>query len=85
VQHTVSFGGKTDTKTGKWSPSWSVLAKAYDCPIPGWKTDNCGNLRLWDALPAADLDLAAFNKGAFAGVQLICNLQTVVGANLNFC
>jgi glucan phosphorylase len=58
-------GGTSDAKAGVWTPSWSVQARAYDCPIPGWKTDNCGNLRLWDALPAADLDLTKFNKGEF--------------------
>lgn len=63
IQHTVSFGGTASTSG--WSPKWSVSARAYDCPIPGWKTDNCGNLRLWDALPSKELDLEAFNKGNY--------------------
>jgi hypothetical protein len=63
IHHEVKFGGKV--VKGEWVPKFSVSARAYDCPIPGWKTDNCGNLRLWDALPTHELDLSAFNKGEF--------------------
>ena len=42
-----------------------VIAKAYDNPIPGYKTNTVGNLRLWEALPVAEFDLDAFNKGEY--------------------
>ena len=52
-----------------------VIAKAYDNPIPGYKTNTVGNLRLWEALPLHEFDLDAFNKGEYdkvrsLGVQL---------------
>ena len=34
-------------------------------PIPGFRTATVGNLRLWEAQPVAELDLAAFNDGRF--------------------
>ena len=63
LHYPVAFGGAV--KDGAWAPGFVVQARAYDCPIPGWKTENCGNLRLWDALPADDLDLDAFNRGDY--------------------
>jgi glucan phosphorylase len=42
-----------------------VIAKAYDNPIPGYKTNTVGNLRLWEALPVEEFDLSAFNKGEY--------------------
>ena len=29
----------------------SILAIAYDTPIPGYETHNCNVLRLWKAIP----------------------------------
>jgi glucan phosphorylase len=31
-----------------------VVAKAYDNPIPGYKTNTVGNLRLWEATPVEE-------------------------------
>ena len=42
-----------------------VIAKAYDNPIPGYKTSTVGNLRLWEALPVSEFNLDAFNKGEY--------------------
>ena len=61
----VGFYGSVDPATGTWSPAEVVTAQAYDVPIPGCATPTVGNLRLWDALPASELDLAAFNEGRF--------------------
>ena len=38
---------------------------AYDTPIPGYKTETVGNLRLWDALPVNEFVLEEFNKGNY--------------------
>jgi glycogen phosphorylase len=62
ILHPIKFGGSCIKQN--WKPAFTVYAQAYDNPIPGWKTRNCGNLRLWDALPANELDLDAFNRGA---------------------
>ena len=52
-----------------------VLAKAYDNPIPGFKTPTVGNLRLWEALPVAEFDLSAFNEGKYDKVHPACLSQ----------
>ena len=52
-----------------------VIAKAYDNPIPGFQTSTVGNLRLWEALPLHEFDLAAFNKGDY--VQARARLRSV--------
>jgi hypothetical protein len=41
---------------------------AYDNPIPGFKTRNCINLRLWAAKPSREFDLEAFNTGDYVQV-----------------
>ena len=62
VAYPIGFGGKVDG--GVWYPDETVMAVAYDTPIPGYKTTNCISLRLWDAQPmSSDFDLAKFNEG----------------------
>ncbi len=46
-----------------------IIAKAYDNPIPGYKTATVGNLRLWEALPVDEFDLTAFNEGKYDKVS----------------
>jgi len=46
-----------------------VIAKAYDNPIPGFKTPTVGNLRLWEACPVDEFDLSAFNEGKYDKVS----------------
>ncbi len=46
-----------------------VIAQAFDNPIPGFKTPTVGNLRLWDAVPVTEFDLAAFNAGDYDKVS----------------
>jgi starch phosphorylase len=71
IKYEVGFGGRTEMKTvnGKevsvWKPDQRVYAQAYDNPIPGFQTPTVGNLRLWDALPVTEFDLAAFNAGDY--------------------
>jgi glucan phosphorylase len=49
-----------------WTRLWmQVTAVAYDTPIPGFKTRNCINLRLWAAKPSREFDLEAFNTGDY--------------------
>lgn len=38
---------------------------AFDNPIPGYNTTTTTNLRLWDAQPEHEFDLAAFNAGDY--------------------
>jgi starch phosphorylase len=48
-----------------WSGGETVVAVAYDNPIPGFDTWNTINLRLWKALPAREFDFASFNSGDY--------------------
>ena len=48
-----------------------MVAKAYDNPIPGFQTATVGNLRLWEALPLHEFDLAAFNKGDYVQARAL--------------
>lgn len=49
---------------------YQVSAVAYDNPIPGFKTDNTINLRLWAAKPDKEFDLEAFNTGDYVQVGI---------------
>ncbi|EMS17871.1 glycogen phosphorylase-2, putative [Entamoeba histolytica HM-3:IMSS] len=66
VNHEVRFGGyvTVDKATGrmKWEGGNTVRAIAYDMPVPGYKTLNTLNLRLWSSKPSNQFDLEHFNK-----------------------
>lgn len=47
-----------------------VMAKAYDNPIPGYKTKTVGNLRLWQAISPTEFDLQKFNEGKYDEARL---------------
>lgn len=76
VKFVVGFGGKSEKKKvdGKevsvWTPAEKVYAMAFDNPIPGFQTPTTTNLRLWDAVPIAEFDLAAFNAGEYDKAML---------------
>ncbi|KAI5452290.1 Non-essential glycogen phosphorylase [Naganishia albida] len=67
VQYHVRFFGNVEWNEGKayWWGGQEVVAKAYDVPIPGWKTKNINNLRLWSATPIGGFDLQSFNAGDY--------------------
>jgi glycogen phosphorylase len=49
----------------RWVDHESVVAMAYDVPIPGYETDTVNNLRLWAAKAAREFDLTHFNDGNY--------------------
>ncbi|BFU20144.1 glycogen phosphorylase, putative [Entamoeba histolytica KU27] len=68
VKYEIKFGGHVVTVkdvNGKlkyrWENSSSVNAVAFDMPIPGYKTLNTLNLRLWSSQPVNEFDLEGFN------------------------
>lgn len=67
VSHPVKFYGKVVSGSdGKrhWIGGEDIKAVAYDVPIPGYKTKNTINLRLWSTkAQSEDFDLNAFNAG----------------------
>jgi starch phosphorylase len=50
-----------------WVDSETVMAMAYDVPVPGYKTKTVNNLRLWSAKATREFDLESFNEGDYIG------------------
>ncbi|MBK0397837.1 glycogen/starch/alpha-glucan phosphorylase [Limibaculum sp. M0105] len=63
----IGFGGEVTTRDGRprWEPAETVLAAAYDTPIPGWQGRWVNTLRLWSAKPTKIFDLEPFNRGDY--------------------
>ena len=64
----VRFYGSVRVDAGGrsvWEGGETVVAMAYDNPIPGFDTWNTINLRLWKACPAREFDFASFNSGDY--------------------
>ncbi|MHC4915247.1 MAG: glycogen/starch/alpha-glucan phosphorylase [Planctomycetota bacterium] len=49
----------------RWIPGETVLAMAYDTPVPGYETDTCNTLRLYAAHSPREFDLQYFNDGDY--------------------
>eukprot|EP00826_Nyctotherus_ovalis_P008822 TRINITY_DN12294_c0_g1_i3.p1 TRINITY_DN12294_c0_g1~~TRINITY_DN12294_c0_g1_i3.p1 ORF type:complete len:784 (-),score=265.88 TRINITY_DN12294_c0_g1_i3:566-2917(-) len=69
----VHFYGRVEkyhengVERSRWLGSETVMAQAYDTPIPGYNTFNTNNLRLWRACPSAEFDFSSFNSGDYFG------------------
>ncbi|GFR50336.1 hypothetical protein Agub_g12544 [Astrephomene gubernaculifera] len=89
VRHMVGFGGRVERRreaggreVAVWTPAEQVIAQAYDNPIPGYSTPTTSNLRLWDALPLSEFDLAAFNAGDYDRAMLARERAEAISAVL---
>lgn len=71
VTYPVKFYGKVHSwlengvEKFSWEDTDQVVAVAYDVPIPGYRTYNTLNIRLWSAKPGKEFDLEHFNRGDF--------------------
>jgi starch phosphorylase len=63
--HVEHYTDDQGIRKSKWIPGERVLAIAYDFPVPGYKTDNVNNLRLWSAHPTTEFDFEKFNAGDY--------------------
>lgn len=67
-QYPIGFGGHVsegaDGRT-HWEPEETVLAAAYDTPVPGWRGQWVNTLRLWSAKPTQVYDLEPFSRGDY--------------------
>jgi starch phosphorylase len=68
----VGFYGHSERYTGpdgrtrfRWVPSETVLAMAYDTPVPGYGNRTCNTLRLYAAQSPKEFDLEYFNHGDY--------------------
>ena len=74
VAYPIGFGGWVEALTERdgtvrheWRPAETVMAVAYDTPIPGWRGHHVNTLRLWSAKASDPLRLDAFNRGDYVG------------------
>ncbi|MEL6574952.1 MAG: glycogen/starch/alpha-glucan phosphorylase [Pseudomonadota bacterium] len=67
--HPIGFGGHVENgdKPAEWHPAETVVAAAYDTPVPSWGGEWVNTLRLWSAKPTQVFDLEPFNRGDFIG------------------
>jgi starch phosphorylase len=73
VTYVVQFGGHcsasvldgADARAQQWQAGETVLAVAYDTPIPGFDTHNTLNIRLWSSRPPNEFNLDRFNQGDY--------------------
>lgn len=72
VLYPVPFGGKVVQYTDaegqtrfNWEGAETVMAMAYDTPIPGYHNDVALNLRLWSAKASRDFHFHYFNEGDY--------------------
>ncbi len=70
--HPVHFYGRvvqTEDEKGRmvfhWVDTQTVMAMAYDTPVPGYRNDTVNNLRLWAAKSTREFDLNYFNHGDY--------------------
>ncbi len=68
----VSFYGKVEQYTDeknrlrfRWVDTETIMAMAYDTPVPGYKNNTVNNLRLWSAKASREFDLNYFNDGDY--------------------
>ncbi|KAL5989480.1 hypothetical protein ACLOJK_010372 [Asimina triloba] len=79
VSYEVKFYGTVEEKLRNgekckvWVPGETVVAVAYDNPIPGYGTKNTITLRLWAAKPSGKDDIEAYNTGDY--VNAVINRQ----------
>jgi starch phosphorylase len=69
VAYPIHFGGEARAEGDgpRWRPEDTIVAVAYDTPVPGWRGRWANTLRLWSAQPEFEFDLERFNRGDFLG------------------
>ena len=63
----ITFTDMHDKIEHHWVGGETVMAMAYDTPIPGYSTDTVNNLRLWAAKATREFNLDSFNAGDYIG------------------
>ncbi len=63
--HVICYPDGEDSISHHWVDGETVMAMAYDLPIPGYNTETVNNLRLWAAKAAREFNLESFNAGDY--------------------
>jgi starch phosphorylase len=68
----VHFFGQVNQSIGEngrvrfdWVDTQTIMAMAYDTPVPGYRNDTVNNMRLWAAKSTREFDLDYFNHGDY--------------------
>lgn len=61
----VQFQDDEGNTEHHWENGETVMAMAYDVPIPGYNTETVNNLRLWAAKATREFNLESFNAGDY--------------------
>ncbi|MDX8379043.1 MAG: glycogen/starch/alpha-glucan phosphorylase [Gallionella sp.] len=61
----VQFVDEKGCAEHHWVDGETVMAMAYDVPIPGYKTETVNSLRLWAAKSTREFNLESFNAGDY--------------------
>ena len=73
----VKFGGRVIARKHEardvfeWADAESVIAMAYDTPVPGYRNDVVNTLRLWSAKSTREFDIASFSRGDY--IKAVCD------------
>lgn len=65
--HTRKYTDASGVERTEWIPGQTVIAQAYDTPVPGYNTYNTNNLRLWRSRPCQEFNFDQFNRGDYFG------------------
>jgi starch phosphorylase len=65
--HVVQFPDGHGGTEHHWVDCDTVMAMAYDMPVPGYNTETVNNLRLWSAKATREFNLDSFNAGDYVG------------------
>ncbi len=61
----VQFPNGNGKIAHKWIKTETVLAMAYDTPVPGYGVQNVNTLRLWSSKASREFDFHHFNEGDY--------------------
>jgi glycogen phosphorylase len=73
VVYPITFYGRVENyddhgvRRANWVDGQTVIAQAYDTPVPGYNTYNTNNLRLWRSRPCNEFNFDSFNQGDYFG------------------
>lgn len=63
--HVVTYHNADGSICHDWTDTETIMAMAYDTPVPGYQTNTVNNLRLWTAKSTREFDLRYFNEGNY--------------------
>jgi starch phosphorylase len=67
----IRFGGRVEVRHEHgherfhWVDGETVMAMAYDTPVPGYRNDFVNTMRLWSAKATREFNLASFSRGDY--------------------